>query len=405
MLTPRHMRGWRRALGQCTIGTMGTMGTTAPAARTRTALLADAAGTRDALGVFEAASRRLREAVPFDAAVWRATDPITGLMTAPIRVENLSDEGCVVYWDCELLEGTVNLFQDLARARVPVAGLRRTTDDLPGRSSLYREFMRPRDLGDELRAVLRVGGRSWGQISLFRRTGEPAFDEADTALVNSVATPLARRLRSFAALPAGPSAAGAAPAPPPGPGLLLFDPAGNLLSANDEARLHLEQVPDAPTVPAALGLRIPVWIHSTALRARAVAEGREREPARIRLRSRSGGWLVCHASCLRGADRRPGPSAVVIEAAAGSEVTPLIMASYELSLRELEITELIARGLATAEMAERLRISVYTVRDHVKAVFEKVGVSSRGELVAKLFTEHYAPLGADRTERVWHDRR
>jgi hypothetical protein len=28
----------------------------------------------------------------------------------------------------------------------------------------------------------------------------------------------------------------------------------------------------------------------------------------------------------------------------------------------------------------------------VKAIFEKVGVGSRGELVAKLFAEHYAPI-------------
>jgi hypothetical protein len=30
------------------------------------------------------------------------------------------------------------------------------------------------------------------------------------------------------------------------------------------------------------------------------------------------------------------------------------------------------------------------VRDYLKAVFEKLGVSSRGELVARLYGEHYA---------------
>ena len=42
------------------------------------------------------------------------------------------------------------------------------------------------------------------------------------------------------------------------------------------------------------------------------------------------------------------------------------------------------------------------MRDYIKTIFDKVGVSSRGELVARLFAEHYAPihLDSDGVERV-----
>ena len=100
---------------------------------------------------------------------------------------------------------------------------------------------------------------------------------------------------------------------------------------------------------------------------------------------------MLHASCLAGMDGASGPTALVIEPAQASEIAPIIVQAHQLSTREQEITQLIARGVATAEIAATLHLSPHTVRDHVKAVFEKVGVSSRGELVAKLFAEHYAP--------------
>jgi hypothetical protein len=41
-----------------------------------------------------------------------------------------------------------------------------------------------------------------------------------------------------------------------------------------------------------------------------------------------------------------------------------------------------------SEIAARLFLSQHTVRDHIRTVFDKVGVSSRAELVANLFAEH-----------------
>jgi DNA-binding CsgD family transcriptional regulator len=144
-------------------------------------------------------------------------------------------------------------------------------------------------------------------------------------------------------------------------------------------------------------------VAGTLMRARAIAGERDDGVARARLRSRaSGRWLVCHASCLRDANGELGNTALVIEPALASEIAPIITQAYELSAREEQITQLIARGLSTADIARRLFLSAHTVRDYVKAIFEKVGVSSRGELVAKLFAEHYAPTHLDRSgfERV-----
>jgi DNA-binding NarL/FixJ family response regulator len=47
--------------------------------------------------------------------------------------------------------------------------------------------------------------------------------------------------------------------------------------------------------------------------------------------------------------------------------------------------------LSNQEIALALHLSPHTVRDHLKAIFVKVGVGSRGELVAKLFADHYGP--------------
>jgi hypothetical protein len=50
-----------------------------------------------------------------------------------------------------------------------------------------------------------------------------------------------------------------------------------------------------------------------------------------------------------------------------------------------------AQGRSTKQIASALGISPFTVQDHLKAVFAKVGVQSRAELVAALYVRHYEP--------------
>jgi DNA-binding NarL/FixJ family response regulator len=52
-----------------------------------------------------------------------------------------------------------------------------------------------------------------------------------------------------------------------------------------------------------------------------------------------------------------------------------------LSKREEEVVQLVAEGLANHEIAEQLHLSDHTVKNHLFHIFDKLGISSRVELV------------------------
>jgi DNA-binding CsgD family transcriptional regulator len=81
------------------------------------------------------------------------------------------------------------------------------------------------------------------------------------------------------------------------------------------------------------------------------------------------------------------PTGEVVENGLPPAATPRV-AEIE---RHGAVTQLVAKGLATNAIAGRLHTSPWTVQDHLKAIFEKVGVGTRGELTARLSFEHYAP--------------
>jgi DNA-binding CsgD family transcriptional regulator len=69
----------------------------------------------------------------------------------------------------------------------------------------------------------------------------------------------------------------------------------------------------------------------------------------------------------------------------------MIMAAYGLTDRERMICALVCQGLSTRQIADRLHLVSDTVQDHLKSVFDRTGVHSRGELVAAVLQRDYLP--------------
>jgi DNA-binding CsgD family transcriptional regulator/PAS domain-containing protein len=66
---------------------------------------------------------------------------------------------------------------------------------------------------------------------------------------------------------------------------------------------------------------------------------------------------------------------------------------HRLSPREQDVVRLLLEGLTTNGIADRLNISLHTVRDHLKRLYRKTRVRSRSELLSLLSTAGAPPAG------------
>ena len=69
------------------------------------------------------------------------------------------------------------------------------------------------------------------------------------------------------------------------------------------------------------------------------------------------------------------------------------LATQKMTRREREVCALAARGLRQVDIARRLVISVETARVHERNIRQKLGVASRGELIARLAAQGVGKAG------------
>lgn len=297
----------------------------------------------------------IRRFVPYEGACLLTLDPATILPTGEYVENGLPHHSRTRLLEIELLDQDVNKFAELARATTKAASLSSTTEGDLDRSLRHRELRKQHGLDDELRAMLADGSGTWGALTLMRTKGQPRFSKPEVDLVAAVTTDLVRGLQQSAKNNAPTDQA---------TGILTVTSEGT--KANHAAKNWLDDLS-------------PVAVSAVVYQARSIGD------AYARARSGQGTWLTLRAT------QHDDAITVTIQPAQANELAPLIADAYGLTDRERAITELVAQGYATNEIATRLHLSPYTVQDHLKVIFDKTATKTRGELVARIFFEHYAP--------------
>jgi DNA-binding CsgD family transcriptional regulator len=161
------------------------------------------------------------------------------------------------------------------------------------------------------------------------------------------------------------------------PGIVVLDEAGAVVLSNTRAFEMLRDVGSPPlseagstTLPSVLIALLP------ALRAR--------------LRDRfdtSTAALLTVDLCVRACHMSGGVGRhllLVLERMQRRDAVAHNLERYALSPRECDVVMLVLHGHSNRRIADQLFLTEYTVEDHLKRVFAKIGVKSRTALAAKI---------------------
>jgi DNA-binding CsgD family transcriptional regulator len=339
---------------------------------------------------FAELSPRLRKVVDNDASCWHTLDPSTRLLTSDAPRE-LVEHGVFTLDETpaagelivrsEYMVDDVNTFAGLAKRRVPVGILDHVTGGDPERSARYRDLLLPADIPHELRAAFVIRGRVWGAVHIARRASSGAFQQRDADALAAFTGAIARGIRASLRLDAARRINGAE-----APGMIVLGPHDEVELITPPARALLASLHPGESGYSEETIATPVLALASFVRTS--PDGGQSAGNVVTVPGRDG-WLTLHAS-LPGTPN-DGRVAVVLEQATGGRSATVRLEAFGATAREREVATLLARGLSRAEIAETLVVSPYTVEDHVKNLYEKLGVASRQELVARVFLDEYLP--------------
>lgn len=163
-----------------------------------------------------------------------------------------------------------------------------------------------------------------------------------------------------------------------GPGILIFNMDCKLLYVNNEA---LDVVPDPQNIPADI---INLCNH---IKSNIAPSGLTIDHYAV-LKNNSDQMYSVKAFLIGGHNNNKYPTHIMVLIEKITEKRAIdferARTTFKLTKREVELLRLICNGHTNREISEKLFISEYTVKDHIKKIMQKMNANSRNEIMAFL---------------------
>ena len=176
------------------------------------------------------------------------------------------------------------------------------------------------------------------------------------------------------------------------PGILIFDLDERLLFSNSEA---LDIMPVLQETMMKEGVLVPLVPEEVLDLYRSLKVSRSEAAVTsvvdlncIILNSERGNPCSVRALDIghHGEQKNPTHIMILVERIAERHDTDFdkVKLDFDLSKREMEVLKLICMGLSNKSISEKLFISEFTVKDHIKKIMLKMNVHSRSEIIVLL---------------------
>ncbi len=270
-----------------------------------------------------------------------------------------------------------------------------TTEDVVSYKSLtrteyYNDFLKPQSIHHQMTIHLKSSRQILGVVALFRSRRALRFSHHDKLKALSAAPYLSGALQSAVSSEKSKALTSAIRSMIPDfpcRGLVILDRFLEPVYTDDRASgiLSTLDMPEGGGKPGSTG--IPREIYRGCNHLLGSVEGK-RETASRELQFdmlSEGSRQKISVTVRLVLDGKSGPSYLVFF---DPEEHILCMTrelrGVGLTRREIEVVHLLAKGSKNAEIAERLFISEYTVENHLRSIYRKMGVSNRTAVVHRL---------------------